>query len=724
VSDNNSIDNPTVKPSVLHIDDDYFALELFSLKYRKWFEITSADNSQKVFDLLDNNHFDVIITDYDMPEIDGLALLQIINEKYAGTPVIFFTGQGNEKIAREAFLLGAFDYFVKDFQAFAQTEKIIYAVKRAIAHKKSAQALVEKDQRYSELLEIIPQIIIFADTDGKIKQANMHFETVTGNIRDKFTGISIENLFHEDDRTKIKDIFKNMSETGFSKPGEVRIQTKSGGYEKLTLTVKSLSSKEDGKEILFILQPSEKEELPAASPKPPAIAKAEVREKQSKDKTVSNAGQPPASFTASPARGLKTNGESAKGTALKIAFIYAIVGCLWILTSDSLLSILFQDPLVLSSAQTFKGWFYVGVTAWLLFLLINSNLKKVYETKEILAKTEAANRAILNSIPDPILKISKDGIILDARDSSGFKDFSSMGGGIIGREFAQVIPEAARHGRLIIEKARKKNEPEFFEFRISSETGENKDFEVRVIPGSNNEAILIIREITLRKELETRIIEQNKTLSEFAGSITNRLKTPIGIIGGFTSIIREQRELFDKYYDAIVSEVEKINDMVNNLLRLSSKENAKDKRIRINLRNLVSEVISDVTSEDCIIKVISEKQNPEITAEPESLKQAMKGILSFAFFHRKNPEKEFAIEAAYIETCGAVSVVINFETKNLTSVYLEKLFDPSFSIQKGEMEFGLVLARSAIEIQGGKMNIKLSDETGRLTVRFDFDQQD
>ena len=59
-------------------------------------------------------------------------------------------------------------------------------------------------------------------------------------------------------------------------------------------------------------------------------------------------------------------------SALKISLIYALIGGLWILLSDQAVSILFTDPAQFSIVQTYKGWFYVIVTAFILFILIKN----------------------------------------------------------------------------------------------------------------------------------------------------------------------------------------------------------------------------------------------------------------------------------------------------------------------------------------------------------------
>lgn len=61
--------------------------------------------------------------------------------------------------------------------------------------------------------------------------------------------------------------------------------------------------------------------------------------------------------------------------ALKITLIYFIIGFLWILFSDQLILHLAGSTGALTVIQTYKGWFYVGVTSFFLFILIRNELK-------------------------------------------------------------------------------------------------------------------------------------------------------------------------------------------------------------------------------------------------------------------------------------------------------------------------------------------------------------
>jgi len=85
--------------------------------------------------------------------------------------------------------------------------------------------------------------------------------------------------------------------------------------------------------------------------------------------------------------------------AIKIALIYFIIGFIWILFSDRLILQLAESGIAITTIQTYKGWFFVSVTAVFLFFLIRDELKKknLIEAELIKAKTKAEESDHLKS---------------------------------------------------------------------------------------------------------------------------------------------------------------------------------------------------------------------------------------------------------------------------------------------------------------------------------------
>lgn len=77
-------------------------------------EISWVQRGEEALSLLQSEIFDVITLDYQLPDMNGLEIIQAIIDRNIDVPVIFVTGSGNEEVAVQAMKLGAQDYLMKD----------------------------------------------------------------------------------------------------------------------------------------------------------------------------------------------------------------------------------------------------------------------------------------------------------------------------------------------------------------------------------------------------------------------------------------------------------------------------------------------------------------------------------------------------------------------------------------------------------------------------------
>src|SRR5437016_14276898 len=84
---------------------------------------------------------DAVVTDYAMPEMDGVQLLQAIRERDESLPVILLTAHGSERIAVRAMKTGAYEYVTKPFEI----DEISLVIDRTV----EARALRVQNRRLS-----------------------------------------------------------------------------------------------------------------------------------------------------------------------------------------------------------------------------------------------------------------------------------------------------------------------------------------------------------------------------------------------------------------------------------------------------------------------------------------------------------------------------------------------------------------------------------------------
>lgn len=108
------------KKRILVVDDEAPLREvLVEILQDQGFECIPASNGVEAYDLLiksnSDNPIDAIISDINMPKMDGLIFLEKIREKGFDTPFVILTGYGDKERVKRALVLGAFNFLEKPF---------------------------------------------------------------------------------------------------------------------------------------------------------------------------------------------------------------------------------------------------------------------------------------------------------------------------------------------------------------------------------------------------------------------------------------------------------------------------------------------------------------------------------------------------------------------------------------------------------------------------------
>jgi len=120
-----------VNHSLLIVDDEIQNREYLSeILSEEGYSITTAANGKDAIARLTQDTFQVVLTDLQMPELDGLSVIKYLIENRLNTIGILYTGYGSVKTAVDAMKLGAFDYITKPFKA----DEIKVVVKKALEH--------------------------------------------------------------------------------------------------------------------------------------------------------------------------------------------------------------------------------------------------------------------------------------------------------------------------------------------------------------------------------------------------------------------------------------------------------------------------------------------------------------------------------------------------------------------------------------------------------------
>jgi PAS domain S-box-containing protein len=178
--------SPPQLTTVLHVDDDpQFGDLTKTILEREYdtFEVITETNPEEVEKLLDEHGIDCLVSDYDMPEMDGIELLERVRENDPSLPVILFTGKGTEEVASRAISAGVTEYLQKE----AGTDQFTVLANRilnAVEHKIDGR----KREQYRTIVETAGDAMYVLDEEGYIEIVNEVFERMSGYDRDELIG--------------------------------------------------------------------------------------------------------------------------------------------------------------------------------------------------------------------------------------------------------------------------------------------------------------------------------------------------------------------------------------------------------------------------------------------------------------------------------------------------------------------------------------------------------
>lgn len=158
--------------SIMIVEDEYLVRQgISSLVNFKKFNmqvIGEAENGLEAWEKIQAECPDIILTDINMPQMNGIKLAQLAREQYPQLHIIFLTGYDDFDYALSAVKLGADDYLLKPFSR-EDVEAMLIKVKEKLDREKKQQQvheLVEKAE-FSDLEQAIHDRL--ADTELSLK---------------------------------------------------------------------------------------------------------------------------------------------------------------------------------------------------------------------------------------------------------------------------------------------------------------------------------------------------------------------------------------------------------------------------------------------------------------------------------------------------------------------------------------------------------------------------
>ncbi len=194
---------------ILLIENNADHAELLSFCLKKDFknvEVSISRHARTAFQKLTEENYDLILSDFYLPDVRGVSLIRKLVKFAPETPVIIITGKGDEKTATRSIQAGADDYIVKTREALQALPRIL---KRTFT--KNQVSLKKKREEMNRYLEIQEEALkkVFSEIEI-LEQKVSHLQKLSPSPAIRPQMLSAESILNQVNSLKnfIQDLFK------------------------------------------------------------------------------------------------------------------------------------------------------------------------------------------------------------------------------------------------------------------------------------------------------------------------------------------------------------------------------------------------------------------------------------------------------------------------------------------------------------------------------------
>lgn len=154
--------------SILYVDDEPQLQGVVKIYLEKngTFNVETAESAIIALEKLAKTKYDAVVSDYQMPEMDGIEFLKVVRKEYPRLPFIILTGRSREAVAIDALNNGA-DYYLQkgtDIKAlFAELQNMI---RKAVEQRHIEESLIASEERYRNVVQTQTEFISRFLPDG------------------------------------------------------------------------------------------------------------------------------------------------------------------------------------------------------------------------------------------------------------------------------------------------------------------------------------------------------------------------------------------------------------------------------------------------------------------------------------------------------------------------------------------------------------------------------
>ncbi|MED1411081.1 ATP-binding protein [Bacillus paramycoides] len=354
----------------------------------------------------------------------------------------------------------------------------------------------------------------------------------------------------------------------------------------------------------------------------------------------------------------------------------------------------------------------IGFSYWAVGVDI-THLKAI---EEQLKQQTSELELIFKALPDLCFLTEADGTIIDYKAGSPTK-FYVPAETFMGKKFYEVLPSpVAQQFREAIRQVKEKESTVIVEYPLALK-GSIDFFEARCLPLLHDKIMVIIRDITERQKTE-ELLNKSDTLAaigQLAAGVAHEVRNPLTVIKGFIQLFQINKEDQEKYFDLMLSEIERIEAILQEFLSIAKTEEipTEKKNIYKIFENVVSLINTKAIMTNIQVELIADSSEIIIECSENQLKQVFINILQNSIEAMPDGGK-ISIHLKEMNEGGVIIDIVD-EGIGIPEERIKRLGEPFYSTKEKGTGIGLMLSYKIIESHQGTISI-MSDVGVGTTV--------
>lgn len=199
--------------TVLYVDDEADLLEIGKvfLELHGEFSVETITDASEALTLLYSKRFDAIISDYQMPLMNGIEFLKQVRGSGNTIPFILFTGRGREEVVIQALNEGADYYLQKGGDPNSLFAELSHKVTLAVQKREADAALEASEERYRAVVEGQTELICRFSPDGILTFVNEAYCRYFNLEKEQCLGTSYQIFMSPDDATRMQQYLATLT---------------------------------------------------------------------------------------------------------------------------------------------------------------------------------------------------------------------------------------------------------------------------------------------------------------------------------------------------------------------------------------------------------------------------------------------------------------------------------------------------------------------------------